>query len=730
MTAEHRFGTFKGVYIPSVLTILGVIMYLRLGWVVGNVGLIGSILIITLASAITFVTGLSIAATATNMQVRGGGAYYMISRSFGVETGAAIGLPLYLAQAIGVSFYIAGFAESVHSLLPGVPTPWIGVVSLCGLGILAYISANLALKTQLLIFVVILSSLVSFFLGSAPQPDPMVSPTGLPRESFWVVFAVFFPAVTGIEAGISMSGDLKNPARSLPLGTILAVISGYGVYIAIAIFLYVVVPQNLLLEDSMIMRRVAVIGELILLGVWGASLSSALGALLGAPRTLQALARDHVVPNFFGKGHGASDMPRLATMLSFLIALTGIILGDLNAIAAILSMFFLTSYGFLNLAAGIEGLIGNPSWRPKFRTPWPLSLLGALSCLLVMLMINAGATIIATIFVVGVFLIMRKRRLNVGWSDMRRSMLMALARYSIYQLSQAESDPRSWQPNILVLSGSPKTRWYLIELADAMTHGKGFLTVATILTEDDVDVDRRMQMQKSIRDFLKKRAVPALVEVEVSATKIEGMQHLVNNYGLGPIAPNTVILGETEQQENYTDYVKLLMTIYRAKKNLIIVREGFEPAAQQEASIHRRDGNIDIWWGRQRQNAGLMLAVAYMVQTSSEWQGAELTLNTTVAVEDERDNATRYLNDYIAKGRVPAKVNVVVSKEDEDIFHTIRAHSSDASLLFIGMRPPEEEESVDDYCRYYQSILARTQEMPLTAIVVVAEDIKFNEIFV
>ncbi|MCB0406359.1 MAG: amino acid permease, partial [Bdellovibrionales bacterium] len=375
MTQRNAFGTFNGVYIPSILTILGVIMYLRLGWVVGNVGLTASLLIITMASAITFLTALSIAATATNMRVGAGGAYYMISRSFGIEAGAAVGVPLYLAQALGVSFYVAGFSESLNALFPQLPPVAISVVVLTLLSILSFYSTDVALKIQNFIFLAIALSLASFFLGETPEYGLALGEVP-PEVPFWVVFSVFFPAVTGIEAGISMSGDLKDPAKSLPLGTLAAVLTGYVIYVLIAVFLDRFADAETLRSNPMVMQQVALVGGLVVVGIWGATLSSALGALLGAPRTLQALARDSILPRFIGVGHPQTDAPNTATVFTYLVSLAGVLLGDLDAIAPVLSMFFLTSYGMLNLIAGLEGFMGSPSWRPKFRTPWLLSIFG------------------------------------------------------------------------------------------------------------------------------------------------------------------------------------------------------------------------------------------------------------------------------------------------------------------------------------------------------------------
>ena len=277
------FGLFKGVYIPSTLTILGVIMYLRMGWVVSHVGLVATLLIICMSTIITFLTALSISATSTNMKVGTGGAYYMISRVLGVEAGAAIGIPLYLSQALGISFYIVGFSESISYLAPGVNHLWVSIGTLVALALLAWISADLALKIQTVVFLVIIASLVSFYTGPLDGPIDLVDkplPDGS-DEGFWAVFAVFFPAVTGILTGVSMSGDLKQPSRSIPVGTILAVVTGFIIYMSIPVLLSMRAPDYELRNDPLIMVRLAWFGPLIFLGLWGATLSSALGSLLG-----------------------------------------------------------------------------------------------------------------------------------------------------------------------------------------------------------------------------------------------------------------------------------------------------------------------------------------------------------------------------------------------------------------------------------------------------------------
>ncbi len=730
----YSFGTFKGVYTPSVLTIFGVIMYLRFGWELGNVGLYGTLLIVTMATAITFLTGLSISAMATNMKVGGGGAYYIISRSLGLEAGAAIGLPLFFARAIGVAFYIAGFTEALMALAgnplaslgvePALASKLISGAMLALLTALAYFSADLALKVQFVIFAAIAVSLVSFFMG-APSAEALAIPPDAvipPRAGFWVVFAVFFPAVTGIEAGLGLSGDLKDPAKALPLGTLLAIATGYLVYMVMPIFISAKIPNtDLLLIDNNIMSTIARWAPLVALGVFAASISSALGSLLGAPRTLQALALDRVIPRFIGKGYGKDNAdPRVATALSFIVALAAVWLGDLNLIAPILSMFFLLSYGLLNLSAGLEGLIESPSWRPKFKVASGVSLLGAAMCFAAMLMIDAGATILAILVTGLVFYLVKRRRLNAHWADMRYGILTLLVRFAIHRLNKLKPDERTWRPNILALSGSPKSRWHLVEMAHSLTRHSSALTLASVLPVEDWSAEKVHSMEASMRDYLEKREVDAMVKIFPSPDMLSGARALVRAYGYGPLTPNTILLGDTENRSNFAEFAELIHLVYRTERNLIMLRESDVENGVEADEIH-------VWWGGNKDNIGLMLTLAYQIQKSPVWKQSKLILKTIVDTEEEREAAKERLDQFIEEQRVPATADVLIKKLPS-FYDIIRQSSSDAGLVFMGMRPPREGESNEDYARYYGNLMEATKEMPPLAFTLAADAIEFRQV--
>ncbi|PLX18294.1 MAG: Na-K-Cl cotransporter, partial [Marinilabiliales bacterium] len=444
-----QLNTFGGVFTPSLLTILGVIMYLRFGWVVGNVGLIGTLIIVTLSTSITFLTALSIAAIATNAPVKSGGAYFMISRSLGIEIGGAIGIPLYLAQAFSVALYIIGFSESIVSIFPAVDIKIVGIITTIVLGTLSLFSTKAAIRAQYIILGVIALSLLSLVFGG-PIENSQIEMWGVPSSeavNFWKVFAVFFPAVTGIMAGVNMSGDLKDPSKSIPKGTFIAVGVGYVIYMTLPMILATRADAKTLVENPMIMQQIAFWGGAILLGIWGATLSSAVGSLMGAPRVLQALTNDKVIPrqfSFLGKGSGKEKIPRWATIFTIVLTLILVYLGNLNTIAPILTMFFLTTYGILNITAGIEKLVESPSFRPKFKVHWLFSLLGTIGCFAVMFLINPIATIIAIIFISIVYTWLRRRNLKATWGDVRSGMLLQIIRYALLRLEK-EASPKSWR---------------------------------------------------------------------------------------------------------------------------------------------------------------------------------------------------------------------------------------------------------------------------------------------
>jgi hypothetical protein len=515
-----------------------------------------------------------------------------------------------------------------------------------------------------------------------------------------------------------MSGDLQNPGRSIPRGTFSAILVGYGVYMAIPVFMVWRGETGALISDPLVMRRIAFWGDAILLGVWGATLSSAVGSILGAPRVLQALARDGILPrslHWLGNGSGPQDAPRAGTLVTLGLALVAVWFGNLNIIAPVLTMFFLTTYGVLNISAGIEKLIQSPSFRPLFKVHWSLSLLGAAGCFGVMFLINPVATVVAVLVVLAIFLLLERQGLEAAWGDVRMGIWLALTRAGLLRLKK-QVDPRNWRPHLLVLSGAPMKRWHLLELASSITHNRGILNVATVLGTPSVSLERKRALESGIRDFLSKRGIESLVRVVSADDPFAGSEVLVETYGLGTLVPNTILLGDNLDPDHRARYCRMVERFYFARKNVIIVRE-------DELRGYGDRRTIDIWWGGLQGNGALMLILAYLLQSSIRWQRARVRLKMVVPSEDAAREARKNLEVMAERTRTGAEPHVLVSN-GKHFFDILEDSSSDADLVLMGIARPEE----GGFEEYYAALRDRTDGLPSTLFVLAAEEIAFREV--
>ena len=462
---KGALGTFAGVFTPSILTILGIILFLRLGYVVGNAGLARALIILALANGISMLTTFSLSAIATNLKVKGGGDYYLISRTLGLEFGGAIGIVLFLAQSVSIAFYCIGFGEVLARTLVlqgGHHIQIIAGAAVAFLFIFAWLGADWATRFQYVVMIILAAALLSFFIGGISKWDTTLlarnwtAPEG--GLGFWIIFAIFFPAVTGFTQGVSMSGDLKDAGKSLPLGTFLSVGLSILIYFGAAICFAASQPAEVLMRDYAAMRRVASVDFLITAGVIAATLSSAMASFLGAPRILQSLATDRIFPFLllFAKGYGPSGNPRRGALLSAAIAFATIGLGKLNIIAPVVSMFFLISYGLLNYATFFETRTGSPSFRPRFR--WyhaRLSLAGALACFAVMMAIDLTAGIVAAAILIAIYQYLKRTSGPARWADSRRSFHLQQIRANLLAAAQEPEHPRDWRPHQVPLGKGP-----------------------------------------------------------------------------------------------------------------------------------------------------------------------------------------------------------------------------------------------------------------------------------
>ncbi len=536
--AIGTLGTFSGVFTPSILTILGIILFLRLGYVVGNAGLGKTLLILALANGISVLTTFSLSAIATNLRVKGGGDYYLISRTLGYEFGGAIGIVLFFAQSISIAFYCLGFGEVVASVFKGdmQPSPQIiAVFAVAFLFVFAWLGTDWASRFQYVVMAILAFALISFFWGGLSKwnGDLLLNNWAAPTDalSFWVVFAIFFPAVTGFTQGVSMSGDLKNAGKSLPLGTFLAVGISIAVYFAAAVVLAAVLPGPSLQNNLNAMSRVAVGSHFVTAGVIAATLSSAMASFLGAPRILQSLSSDRIFPFLlpFAKGSGPNANPRRGVLLSAGIAFATIGFGKLNIIAPVVSMFFLISYGLLNYATFYEARTVSPSFRPRFR--WydaRLSLAGSLACFGVMMAIDVAAGSIAIAVLFAIYHYLKRTAGPARWADSKRAYHMQRVRDHLLEASKEPEHPRYWRPQILLLSDDSHRRRQLLFFAAWLEGEAGLITAVKIIQGDGVEtIKQREEAEDELQKDILKNNSTAFPLVITTPSFIKGIHALV-----------------------------------------------------------------------------------------------------------------------------------------------------------------------------------------------------------
>ncbi|MDC1370834.1 Na-K-Cl cotransporter, partial [Flavobacteriales bacterium] len=549
MSQVKKFGTFLGVFTPSILTILGVIMYMRLSWVVGNAGLEMAIGIILIAHIVSVATGLSVSSVATDRKIKAGGIYYMLSRSLGLPIGGSIGITLFVATALSIALYLIGFAESALVVLQeplGIEEVTINHIRVAGslalffIVAIAYISTSIAIKAQLWILGAIILSVISILFGTDVGKEFDITGVTEGGVNFFVLFGIFFPAVTGFTAGVAMSGDLKDPKKSIPWGTMLAVGVGLIVYVGLAIFIYYSFEGNLeaIMSDKNALIKFGWIPVLVIAGIWGATLSSALGGILGAPRILQAMSVDSITPKIFAKGKGEENEPRNALILTFVIAQAGVLIGELDVIAEVVAMFYLSAYLFINVSCFLEQW-ASPDFRPSFKIPIWISLVGAIVTFVLMIQLNLLAAVVAILVMMLIFIWLTRKQLVLGSGDVWQSVWSSIVKLGLKNLDKKSTHKRNWNPNILLFSGGTETRKHLIDFSKTVAGAKGMISNFDLI-ENKTSKLLLAKHKQSVKD-------DELYSQGIFARKQEckdvylGIEAISSTYGFSGVEPNTVL---------------------------------------------------------------------------------------------------------------------------------------------------------------------------------------------
>ncbi len=698
-----KFGAFAGVFTPSILTILGVIMYLRLGWVTGVAGLAGAIAIIILAHVISVTTGFSVSSIATDKRIKAGGIYYILSRSLGLPMGGSIGITLFIGTALSIALYIVGFSDNFLSLeivrnlfaIENVTLNHVritGTIVLMVLVMIALVSTDTAIKTQFIILGAIVLSLVSIILGItilSPESS-MGADTTIPAPtrdfSFVEIFAIFFPAVTGFTAGVAMSGDLKDPKKDIPLGTIMSIGVGFVVYIGLALLFYFRVDHDLLKSDYNFLVKIAWVPFLVILGIWGATLSSALGGILGGPRILQAVAQDKIVPGILGKGHGNNNEPRNALLFTFVLAELGVLIGDLNIIAGIVSMFYLAAYGFINFSFALEKW-ASTDFRPSFNIPIWVGVLGFVATFFVMVQLDVIAMLGAIAVLILIYYLIRKKQLSLAMGDVWSSVWASILRSMLTKMDQKQLDERNWRANILLFSGGSSNRPHLIEFAKWVVGQYGLISNFDLIENNTSKVLFPRHMQAIPEDEM-------IGDEGIFSRRSEcrnvydGMKSIAATYGFSGVEPNTVMLGWARQTGDPVGFAKLLKYLADLDLNIILLD-------YDEIRKFGRYNQIDIWWRGGSNNGNLVLSLIKFIRQSYEWRNVNarlMIINNDESREKEIIKDARHVLDNM---RIKADINIINNDKQLPINQVIKTESQHADLIFLGLADVQEGREIE-----------------------------------
>ncbi len=695
----HGFGTAP-VYLASVSTILGAVMFLRFGYAVGHTGLLGALLIILLGHAVTVPTALAIAEIATNRRVEGGGEYFIISRSFGTTIGGAIGISLYLSQAISVAFYMIAFAEAFQPLAPvfqarlGFPFDprFVSLpATLLLAGIVLRKGADIGVRALWLVVGVLLASLALFFLGTGPdeiRPESigLLSDLGDP-DSFMLVFAIVFPAFTGMTAGVGLSGDLAQPRKSIPLGIMSATLTGMVVYVAVVAKLAASANSQALAADYLIMSRIALWGPIIPIGLACATISSAIGSILVAPRTLQALGADEVVPRprlnrFVAVGVGNANEPRNATLVTSAIALGFVYLGNVDVVARIVSMFFMVTYGALCAISFLEHFAARPSYRPSFRSKWYLSLLGAVMCLVLMLQMDPLFAVAAMIVMSVLYSVIRRSR--EGSDDLAQIFQGVMTQATRYlQVRLQKMPPDDWRPSVILITPRTFDRSAPIQLLEWLCNRYGFGTylhhVPGMLEEQRFEESRAVR--ERLIQAMSERNAAIYMDAMISPSMTSALAQSLQMPGVSGMANNTLLM-EFSRNDGHAvidEVVDGMLMAGVPRMNRLVLRHG-ENFFGTRKSIH-----VWLTWHDAR-NANLMILLAYILLGHRDWRGAEVRLFAAYPREEIRTRADE-IHEMITEGRLLiSQKNLVFIPTDGsiDFERLVEVRSSDADLVMVG----------------------------------------------
>ena len=702
---KYKLGTWP-VFLTAISSILGAILFLRMGYATGMLGFWGLLLIIIVGHSITIPTALAISELSTNKRVEGGGEYFIISRSFGLKIGTTIGITLFLSQTISIAFYTIAFAESFQPLFVwwanafGFELPR-QVVSVPTLLFLSYFilkkGTGSSIKLLYIVNAILLLALLLFFFGKPAEAGETILPfsnfTFSNKDSFFILLAICFPAFTGMTAGVGLSGDLKNPGKSIPLGTMAGTLVGFFVYILVAWKLAVSASQEDLLNNQLIMSQIAMFGWIVIpIGLAACTSSSAIGSMMVAPRTLQAIASDKMFPFkrlnvFLTKGKDSSKEPVNASIVSFIIALVFVSLGDVNSVARIITMFFLITYGTLCLSSFLNHFGSPPSYRPRFKSKWYLSLGGFVLSVWVMFRIDALYTIAAYVVIILIYLyIEHKNKDKQGFVNIFKGALFQLNRQlQIYmQKNQSSMEKDDWRPAAVCISSHSFEREKTLDLMKWISYKHGFGTYFHFINGyySKQTCNESREILENLVEKQREKGSTVYIDTMISPSYTSAIAQVIQTPSISGMENNMLIFEYTQSQTEELERILENINLVRAGNFDVCIFSTTEQPLRPKNGIH-------VWIREyDDMNSNFMILLGYILLAHPDWKDSQIKIFIVSNIKDDeeiKDNITKRINE----GRLPitlTNIEIVELQEKQSFSDAVKEYSKDAGLTLIGFQ--------------------------------------------
>ena len=699
----HKFGT-PAVYFTAIATLFGAILFLRFGYAVGTVGLWGVFILIIVGNMVTIPTALAISELATNKRVEGGGEYFIISRSFGLNIGGTLGIMLYLSQTISVAFYVIAFTEAFEfffqymSLQHGIDLPR-QVVSIPVMLILSALviikGANMGLKALYVVVGLLILAVILFFLGQPVSGDAQAYFASNARlmnsNQLFLVFAIIFPAFTGMTAGVGLSGDLKNPGKSIPFGTIAGTLTSFVMYFFIAWKLSVSASSDQLSANQLIMGDIALFGSIIVpLGLAASTFSSALGSVMVGPRTLQAIALDNSLPirsanGWISRMRSRDHEPVNASVITCTIALVFVAIGGVDVVAQIITMFFLVTYGTLCLISFLNHFGSSPSYRPSFRSRWYISLIGFLAAVWVMFQISLLYTLIAFTTMILLYLYLDNYHSNRrGFAALFANSLFQMNRNLQIYLQKKRgkaSIKEEWRPSAICISRNTFQRNNALKLLDWISFKYGFGTYLHLI-DGYFSRETSHRAEEELQRLLNSLDTSSHVYIDtiISPSTTSAFAQSIQIPGISGMENNMVIF---EFSKSEPDDMHDIIDNFR-----MVAAGGFDVCilASSSKPLICRNG-IHIWVRSfDAENSHLMILLGFIFLGHPDWKKGNIKL-FNICTEEEAAGVRKQMRELVETGRLPItpnNVEVIIRQEDVSVKEVINNHSRDAALTMIG----------------------------------------------